>query len=311
MPETHLSRCWQPGFPVDVRTTLSVLQMHRSDPCHRLTGDGALWRTSLMPTGPVTYRLANVHGLDSVRADAWGPGAEEMIDGLAELLGSGDRPEELEPGHPFLRQAARRLEGLRIPRTGRVFEALVPAVLRQKIQSRDAASSWSLLLLRHGATPPGPAPDGMRVPPAPAGWLAVPVWDWRRAGVEPFAVRVIRRAAEHAGRLESLAKDPGGDRQDLYRALTAIPGVGRWTAAEVGHRALGDADAVSFGDYHIPALVGWALAGRKLTDEEVEPFLDRWRPHRHRVVRLLELTPDAWPPRHGPRLARPEHRHRF
>ena len=93
--------------------------------------------------------------------------------------------------------------------------------------------------------------------------------------------------------------------------LTAIPGIGRWTAAEVGHRALGDADAVSFGDYHLSDLTGWALAGREMLEEEVEPLLERWRPHRYRVVRLLELTPGAWPPRRGPRLARPEHRHRF
>ncbi len=292
-----------------MRLTLSALQMRASDPCHRVTADGAVWRTGRMPSGPVTYRLANEDGLTALRADAWGPGAAELMDGVADLLGGRDRPEEFRAGHPFLREAERRLPGLRVPRTGAVFEALVPAVLRQKIQSRDAARSWAWLVARHGSAAPGPAPEGMKVVPPPAGWAAVPPWDWRRAGVEPFAVSAIRRCVEHAGRLDAMAGQPGTGTDQVRRALTAIPGVGTWTAAEVGQRALGDADALSLGDYHLPALTGWALTGRGMAEDEVEPFLERWRPHRYRVVRILELTPEAWPPRRGPRMARPQHRH--
>jgi hypothetical protein len=46
-----------------------------------------------------------------------------------------------------------------------------------------------------------------------------------------------------------------------------------------------------------------------LEDADVEPFYERWRPHRYRVMRLLELTPTAWPPRRGPRMERPLHRY--
>ncbi|MER6678900.1 hypothetical protein [Streptomyces sp. NPDC000983] len=71
------------------------------------------------------------------------------------------------------------------------------------------------------------------------------------------------------------------------------------TAAQVGHRALGDADALPLGDHHLGTLTGVALLGRPLHDDEIEPF----RPHRHRVLRFLELTPGA-APRRGPRSPR-------
>ena len=77
----------------------------------------------------------------------------------------------------------------------------------------------------------------------------------------------------------------------------------------MGSRALGDADALPIGDYHLPALAGMALGdGEKLPEAAVEEFFEPWRPHRFRVVRLLELSPSVRIPRRGPRLARQDHR---
>jgi 3-methyladenine DNA glycosylase/8-oxoguanine DNA glycosylase len=75
-----------------------------------------------------------------------------------------------------------------------------------------------------------------------------------------------------------------------------------WTAAEIRQRALGDPDAVSVGDYHLPGIVGWALTGRKVDDEGMLELLAPYAGHRHRVIRLLELS-GAHPPRRGPRLS--------
>jgi len=299
---------WQPDFEVDVQLTLSVLAVGAGDPCQRVTSDGSVWKASLMETGAATLRVQSVAG-NRVRASAWGPGADEAIGRLPELLGSNDDPQSFSPDTPLLREAARRLRGLRIPRSGRLLEALIPAVLHQKISGRDASASWSWLVRRHGEPAPGPLPFPLRLPPSPEAWLAVPQWDWRRAGVEPSAVTTIRLAASRAGSLERVATTSGPDHATVYRALTSLAGIGRWTCAEVGHRALGDSDALSVGDYNLPALTSFALAGRELSDAEVEGFYERWRPHRYRVTRLLELTPSAWPPRRGPRMSRPEHRH--
>jgi len=90
---------------------------------------------------------------------------------------------------------------------------------------------------------------------------------------------------------------------DAQRRLTALPGMGAWTAAEIAVVALGDPDAVSVGDYHLPNLVSWALAGEpRGTDERMLELLEPYRGHRARAVQLLELAGIS-APRRGPRLA--------
>ena len=66
---------------------------------------------------------------------------------------------------------------------------------------------------------------------------------------------------------------------------------------------LGDSDAVSVGDYHLPNLVSWALAGEpRGNDDRMLELLEPYRGHRGRVVRLLEKG-IGHAPRYGPRLA--------
>jgi len=88
-----------------------------------------------------------------------------------------------------------------------------------------------------------------------------------------------------------------------------VRGIGPWTVAEVSSRALGDADAVSVGDYHLAHLVGWALTGSRTDDAGMLRLLEPWAGHRQRVIRLIELTQAARAPRFGPRMprARPLH----
>ena len=67
-------------------------------------------------------------------------------------------------------------------------------------------------------------------------------------------------------------------------------------------RAHGDADAVSFGDYHVAKNIGWALTGTPVDDDGLADLLEPYRPHRYRVQRLLELD-GARRPRRGPRMS--------
>jgi 3-methyladenine DNA glycosylase/8-oxoguanine DNA glycosylase len=75
-----------------------------------------------------------------------------------------------------------------------------------------------------------------------------------------------------------------------------------WTAAETAQRAFGDPDALSVGDYHIPKMIGWTLLGHPIDDAGMIELLEPMRPHRHRVVRLLEASGLAYEPRRGARL---------
>jgi 3-methyladenine DNA glycosylase/8-oxoguanine DNA glycosylase len=261
-----------------------------------------------MPTGPVTYRIAQDEP-HAISAKAWGPGSEELLAGLPELLGGCDDPESFEPRDERVAAAVKRHPGLRIPRTGRLLESLVPAVIEQKIVGLDAFATWRRLVTRFGDVAPGPAPEGMRLPPTPQTYQDIPTWEWHKAGIDERKSRAITVAASYASRLDTAVEQHRDSPSELYRMLTAIPGIGIWTAHETGHRVMGDADAAPIGDYHLPALLGEALGdGRAIPEEEVEAFLEPWRPHRYRLVRLLELTPGSRRERRGPRMSRVDHR---
>jgi 3-methyladenine DNA glycosylase/8-oxoguanine DNA glycosylase len=297
-----LSRDWLAPFPVDVVLALSVHRRGHGDPAFRTDNAGAVWRTSLTPAGPGTLRLTAPRpgpAATPVSAMAWGPGAGWLLDAVPVMLGSLDHPESFSPAHPLLREVARRRGAVRVGRSGRVLEALVPAILEQKVVGQEAWRAWRLLLTRFGQPAPGPAPAGMRVFPPPHVWRTMPSWEWHRAGVEGVRAAAVAGAAMVAGRLEEIVAMPSADAD---RRLRALPGIGPWTSAEVRQRACGDADAVSVGDYHLPAFVGWALAGRKTDDAGMLELLAPYAGHRYRATRLVELS-GVRPPRRGPRMA--------
>ncbi|MDH6110806.1 3-methyladenine DNA glycosylase/8-oxoguanine DNA glycosylase [Kitasatospora sp. MAP12-15] len=304
MNDASSERRWQPGHPLDLHRTLAPLQRGPGDPACRTTGDGAVWRASRTPAGIGTLRVASAYG--EVLAQAWGPGAEWLLDRLPLLLGSADDPSGLLLPPGPLRDAQRANPGLRLCRTGLVLESLVPAVLEQKVTSDEAYRAWRLLLREFGTPAPGPAPE-LRVPPSAREWCLIPSWAWHRAGVDPKRSATVVRAARLAPRLEQASGLSGAE---AAARLTAVPGVGEWTAAETLQRCNGDPDAVSVGDYHLPDIVGWALAGRPRSDDaQLLELLAPYQGHRHRVCRLIALS-GLRPPRYGPRLAPSDHRGR-
>jgi len=120
------------------------------------------------------------------------------------------------------------------------------------------------------------------------------------SGISWTLAETIRVACSYAHRLEETAVLPLAD---AYRRITALPGVGPWTAAEVALVALGDADAVSVGDYHLPDIVAWALAGEARADDaRMLELLEPYRGHRGRVIRLISCGAPR-PPRFGPRMS--------
>jgi 3-methyladenine DNA glycosylase/8-oxoguanine DNA glycosylase len=326
-------REWIAPFAVDVRLALSVQGRGRGDPTYRTDEAGAIWRTSLTPHGPGTIRVLPGPGpvsadpeaplVTRVRAQSWGPGAAWLLDALPGALGADDDTSGFAAhAHPVIRDAARRHPGLRLGRSGRLMEALVPAVLEQKVVILEAHRAWRILLAKYGTVPPGPAPHGMRVFPDPRTWRRIPSWDWHRAGVEGVRAETIIRAATVADSVERLLTL---SHEEADRRLRTIPGIGVWTSAEARQRAAGDPDAVSVGDYHLKNVVGWALAGRdRSTDDEMLALLEPFRGHRHRATRLIGLSRGngtrgagsgiprygtGGPPRRGPRVPPRDYRH--
>ena len=281
-------------FPLDLDLTLGLLQHGRSDPTIRF-GDGEVWRAAHTPGGPTSVRLELRDA--QLFAEAWGAGAGWMIAHTPELVGFNDQPSAFQPDHRLLADLHRHHPGLRLGRTGLVFEALLPTVLEQKVPSVEAYASYGRLVRTLGE--PAPGETGLLLPPTPRRLLATPYWAVHRFGIERRRFAVIQAAAAQAQRLEATVDmDPANAR----RLLTTLPGIGPWSAAEVSVVAYGDRDVVSVGDYHLPHQVAWALAGEpRGSDARMLELLEPYRGHRTRVIRLLTLG-GIQAPRFGPRM---------
>ncbi len=176
--------------PASIGHTLAPLRRGPRDPCFRLPGDGTIWRTTLLPSGPVTARISRV-AADAAHCAAWGGGATEFIETLPALLGADDDAAGFAPRDPIVAAAHRRVPHLRLGRTGLVLEALIPAIIEQRVPGADAFRSWRLLVSKYGTPAPGPAPAGMRVPPSAEAWRRIPSWEFHRANVDPGRARTV------------------------------------------------------------------------------------------------------------------------
>jgi 3-methyladenine DNA glycosylase/8-oxoguanine DNA glycosylase len=198
---------------------------------------------------------------------------------------------------------ARALPGLRLTTTRRVLDALVPAILEQKVTGTEARRAWRGLVYRFGGVAPGPA-AGLRLPPTREGIAAIGSFALHPLGVERKRADTIRRAMNVLHRLDE-AVALGSPVIDRRRWSST--GIGPWTSAEVRLVATGDPDAVSVGDYHLPNTVAWALVGEpRADDDRMLELLEPFAGHRGRVVRLLEASGAFTAPRHGPRMPRRE-----
>jgi 3-methyladenine DNA glycosylase/8-oxoguanine DNA glycosylase len=277
--------------------TMGVIAVVKRDPTLSYTTDG-VWFATRTPDGPGTLHLAREAG--ALRATTYGPGAEWLLDRADAIAGLRDDVSEfpaIASRHPLVRQLARTFDGLRFPSTGRIFHHLVPAIIGQKVSGKEAYLGYARML-RHFATEPAPGPHPkLRLPPDPEAVAATPYWVFHPFGIEQKRAATILRAAVRAVSLESSA-----DSAEATKRLTALPGIGVWTAAETVRVAFGDPDAVSVGDYHIKNIVAFALTGApRGTDEHMLELLEPFAGHRGRVCQLLQAAGIA-APRYGPRM---------
>lgn len=283
--------------PVDLRVSLAPLRagLGRHDPTIRLTVDQAL-RAAWTPDGAATL---HVHVVGArARCEAWGDGAEWALDHAPGLVGAHDDLAGFDPDrHPVLARSHRRLPGLRMIRSGQVADVLVPTILGQKVTGVEARRAWQAMVRWWGR--PAPGPGGLSLPPTAAD-LGRRTYDaFHRAGVERTRAVTLIEACRRIDRLQEAADMAP---TEAHRRLTAVRGVGPWTAGIVRRVAFGDADAVETGDYHLPNVIAWNLAGEpRADDDRMLELLAPFAPHRGRALRLVELA-GAGAPRRGPRM---------
>ena len=297
-------RVWTPDWPCPAGVILGYHRRGGGDPTFRRTTDGAVWRGIRTPEGPTTLRVTSDPASGTVTGQAWGSGADWVLEKLPRLLGADDDPSGFVPRHKTIEDAWRRHRHWRLGASDLVMESLVPSIIEQKVTGQEAFAGFRVMVHRFGERAPGPPSEAdpalrLWVQPSPEQLRAIPSWEWLRLHIDGARSRPIQHAARVAKALERAGRETP---EEFDRRLRTLPGIGVWTSAEVRSRAMGDADAVSFGDYHVARNVGWALVGRIIDDEEMAEVLAPYAGHRHRVQRLVELI-GSRVPRRGAKMA--------
>ena len=252
------------------------------------------WNTRT-PDGPGTLHLQRI-GDDRVEAEAWGPGADWMINQAPRLLGMEDDLAGFEPP-PGKMADVWRSQPFLLGRTDRLWDSLIGGVFGQKVQVQNAVRARRLLAKNYGD--PAPGPVGGWVLPSPERTAELGYADFHPLGVERKRAEIILRVAREMRRLTNLEQRTPSQ---VQARLQQIRGIGPWTTAMVTATALGDADAVPVGDFHLPNTVAWHLAGEERGDDErMLELLEPYAGHRWRVLRLAKSLGSA--PKRGPRLS--------
>jgi 3-methyladenine DNA glycosylase/8-oxoguanine DNA glycosylase len=285
------------NHPVDLRRTLFPLVRGTGDPTTRVDGQ-TVWRAIRTEEGPATLRLTQIDRA-RVEVDAWGPGAERAMEVAApRLAGALDEPDAFVPHDALMAGIWRDHRSVVLTRTD-PFPVLVAAILEQKVQGLEARRAWREVVT--ATADPAPGELGLFLPPDPERLASIPSWLLTKMGVVHGRAATLREVARHPKKIAALRDaTPTAARTFLEK----LPGVGPWTAGEVCRIALGDTDAVSVGDYHLPDIVSWAFAGEpRGTDERMLELLEPYRGQRGRVEVLLEAA-GITAPAFGPRMER-------
>ncbi|MEV6812206.1 AlkA N-terminal domain-containing protein [Micromonospora sp. NPDC051296] len=183
---------------------------------------------------------------------------------------------------PALAAAVAAEPGVRVPRAVDGFEMAVRAVATQQV-SLPSARTTLTHLLTHLPTPTPTADSAAptRGFPGAEEVLGVPDAGFRMPVGRRETIRALARAVAD-GELDLAS---GGDRAEIARQLTAIPGIGPWTAGYVAMRALGDPDVFIPTDLAVRR--GAGALGLPDDPKTLDAYAARWRPWRsYAVIRL-------------------------
>ena len=269
---------------VDLRRTLFPLIRGAGDPTTRVEGR-TVWRAVRTDDGPATLELTQIDRR-TIEVGASGPGADRAAELVApRLVGAFDDPDAFVPRDDLMRAIWRDHRSVLLTRTD-PFPVLIAAILEQKVQGLEARRAWREVVM--ATADPAPGDVGLHLPPDAERVATIPSWVLSKNGVVHRRAAALREVARHPKKIAALA-DATPEEARVF--LEKLPGVGRWTSGEVCRIALGDPDAISVGDYHLPNIVAWAFAGEpRGTDERMLELLEPYRGQRGRVEILLEAS---------------------
>ncbi len=210
--------------------------------------------------------------------------AERASNMVAWLLGT---DQDLAPFYalagtdPVMSKVVERYFGLHLPHTGTIFEALVLGVLGQQIATNVARIIRTLIIESFGPKAEFDGETYYAFPRPEAIWASSPevLRTMKLTQRKSEYVHGIAGAAlDRAVGLEALVKRPD---DEIVERLTALRGVGQWTAQWALIRAVGRSDALPLGDLALRRVVSWLFFdGAEVTDAQVEELARRWSPYR-------------------------------
>jgi len=155
------------------------------------------------------------------------------------------------------------------------FEGLARIIVGQQLSIASAEAIWRRLALAVQ-------------PMAPAALLALSDAQLRQAGLSRGKVRTLRAlcaAIDNGLELDRLAHAPEAV---VHQTLTALPGIGPWSADIYMLFCLGRADAFAPGDLALQTAAAGALRLPERPDREaLLTIAERWRPWRGVAAHML------------------------
>ena len=181
---------------------------------------------------------------------------------------------------PVLSQVATALAGFRPPILGDPFESLVSSITAQQVSLMAALAIRARLVERYGVQHEHAweFPTRERIAAAEPGELLALGFSNRKA---EYSVGLARSGLD----LYGLAALPD---EEVKKRLTALPGIGDWTAEWFLARHLGRPDAWPAGDLGLRKAVGrFYLGGRDPSVEETRALGERFSPHGNLTAHYL------------------------
>jgi len=207
---------------------------------------------------PLTHRLRNYFDLDSNPA----------------AIGAHLR------GDKALAVLIDRWPGLRMPGAWDPFELALKAVLNQQVSLAGARTLAARLVEQYGARASAPVAQISRAYPSAARLAEVKETDIARLGMPRARARAVREIARFASE-GGLELRPGASLDEIVGMLTALPGIGPWTANYIAMRVARHPDAFPAGDLGLRKAVAQIDGLAQLpTEAAMRARAERWRPWR-------------------------------
>lgn len=306
MPSLHIL----PRPPFDFSCTAAIFS--RGDPGFRIYSGGIFRHALEIDRCPVLLEVSSMGTVTLPRLSITIRSDREVTDRIKKgavatitrIFSTGDDPapfyRAMEPD-PVMADLTRRLNGLRVPATPTVFEALIDSVIEQQISLKAAQSIEYRLIhaLGHSFSADGSTwycyPDARVLEKAPDSVF-------RACGLTLRKGEYIRGIAEQilAGDFnpEMFRDEP--DTETIIREMVKIRGIGRWTAELTILRGLHRPDVFPADDVGVRRFISrYYRGGEPITSPDARSFAGRWGAWKGfaayylEVADLLGLTPET------------------